>query len=128
MDSRDEALNKMAYVAARKYGIPDQTLHDRINGKVKDNAKVGRCTLLLPDEEMEIVVTCIIFAYGMDKLKVMKMVQSYLKYHKRKLSGKNTQLEYDWFLQRHKAQLSVRKTQKLQMVRAKAATPELLNH
>ena len=58
----------------------DQILHDRINGKVKDDAKVGQRTLLLP-EEMEIVEICIIFENlrdGMDKLKVMKIVQSYM--------------------------------------------------
>ena len=116
-DIRENKMNVMLQQENMVYQI-----RQYMTGKVKDNAKVGWRTLLLPEEEMDIVKTCIIFAnlgYGMDKLKVMKIVQSYLKYHKRKLHGKNNKLGYDWykgFLQRHKAQLSVSKTQKLQVV------------
>ena len=131
-DVREHSMS--VHVASKKYNIPDQTLRDRIHGKVKDEAKVGRPTFLSPEEENEVVQTCVVFAnmgHGMDKNKVLQVLQGYLRCHKRKMPGKGDKLGYDWwrgFMERHKKELSVRKPQQLQMIRAKAGSPEVLHH
>ena len=44
-DVREHSMS--VHVASKKYNIPDQTLRDRIHGKVKDEAKVGRPTFFV---------------------------------------------------------------------------------
>lgn len=49
------------YKAAKIFKIPEQTLRDRLTGKVADNAKVGRPTALTKEEENVLAETCMLF-------------------------------------------------------------------
>ena len=48
----------MAYHAHKIYGIPKQTLSDRLMGKVSIDARLGQPTGLTTSEENEIVAVC----------------------------------------------------------------------
>ena len=60
-----------AYRAHKIYGIPKQTLSERLTGKVSIDARLGRPIVLTTSEENEIVAACIMFAewgFGLGKL------------------------------------------------------------
>ena len=121
------------YKAAKEFGIPEQTLRDRLKGKVADDATAGRPTALTKEEEDEVAATCILFAewgFGIGKEEVLGVVGEFCKKTKRKVPFINGIPGDDWwrgFLKRH-PNLSRRKPQQLQLVRARATTRELVNH
>ena len=56
--------------AAKHFGVPRETLRRRVTGKVSMNARIGRPTVLMKEEEDEIVETCQVFAewgFGLKK-------------------------------------------------------------
>ena len=108
--------------AAKKYGIPKSTLNDKVNGRHCKSH--GRPNRLSPEEEEEIVQTCLVFAewgYGLGKKEILTVISDYVKSRKKAhLFPKGVPGEDWWrgFMLRHPS-LSLR---------AKAVTPEIINH
>ena len=100
-----------AYSAAKKYDIPRQTLEKHIHRPWSRFCRKTICA--------EIAETCQIFSewgFGLTKMDIISVVDG--------VPGD------DWwrlFMKRH-PELTKRKPQALQMVRSKAATPEVINH
>ena len=66
-----------AYRAHKIYGIPKQTLSDRLTGKVSIDARLGRPTVLTTSEENEIVAACIMFAeWGLNWSQIIALVSN----------------------------------------------------
>ena len=120
-----------AYSAAKKYGIPRQTLERHIHRP--GVGKVGRPSVLSAAQEAEIVETCQIFSqwgFGLTKMDIISVVADYFQHTKKPNPFKDGVPGDDWwclFMKRH-PELTKRKPQALQMVRAKAATPHVINH
>ncbi len=119
--------------AARQFGIPATTLRDRISGKVKKGAKVGHPTVLSEAQEKEIVDTCMLFGewgFGLGRREVESVLHSYLKSTKKRNPFRDNIPGEGWwsgFMRRH-PELSRRKPQQLQMVRARSANQEVIEH
>ena len=134
-----EAMEKVqtgemtCYGAAKRYGIPTQTLRDRVKGKVAKGCKVGWPTALTQHEEKEIAETCMLFAewrFGINKEEVIGVVGDYCRVAKKKVPFKDGTPGDDWwkgFMARY-PDLAKRKPQQHQLVRAKATTEQLVDH
>lgn len=116
---------------AKKYGIPKSTLHDKIKGfHLKPK---GRPTRLSPEEEKEIVETCLVFAewgYGLGKKEIFSVISDYIKNKKKAYLFPKGVPGEDWwkgFLRRNPS-ISFSKPQALQICRAKAVTAKIINH
>ena len=114
------------YSAAKKYNIPQTTLFGQVKGT--HGRKASRLT---EEEESTIVETCLIFSewgYGLGKKEILSIIHDYLVTNK-KTHPKGVPNDDWWngFMKRH-PQLSLRKAQALQICRAKASTPEIINH
>ena len=120
------------YRAAKLYKIPRQTLNDRLTNKVK-SGNVGRPIRLSVAEEKEIVEACIIFSewgYGIGKKEVISIVADYCKSKKKPSIFPNGVPGRRWwsgFLKRN-PQIAMRKPQSLQIARAKAGSPDVIDH
>ena len=118
------------YAASKKFNIPEPSLRRHIHRS--DIGKVGRSSALTPEEEKEIVETCQIFAewgFGLTKPDIVNVVADYFQHIKRPNPFRDGVPGDDWwrlFMKRH-PELTKRKPQALQMVRAKAATPEVID-
>ena len=112
--------------------VPKETLRQQlkrnIHGKVSESIGV-----LSHDEEDVIVETCQLcseWGFGLTKVDVMNVVGEYFKNTHKSNPFKDGVPGEDWwklFIKRH-PQLAKKKPQALQMVRAKAATPEVINN
>lgn len=134
VDSAINAVNSgqlSQYRAAKMYNIPTSTLNDRIREKVTKHG-AGRPCRLSKEEEKEIVETCLIFGdwgYGIGKKEVLGVVGNYCKSNKIDVFPSGGVPKIEWwrgFLRRH-PELSLRKPQALQISRAKAATPQIID-
>lgn len=120
------------YRAAKLYKIPRQTLNDRLTNKVK-SGNVGRPIRLSVAEEKEIVEACIIFSewgYGIGKKEVISIVADYCKSKKKPSIFPNDVPGRRWwsgFLKRN-PEIAMRKPQSLQIARAKAGSPDVIDH
>ena len=120
-----------AYSAAKKYDIPRQTLERHIHRP--GIGSVGRPSALSVAQEAEIAETCQIFSewgFGLTKMDIISVVADYFRHTKKPNPFKDGVPGDDWwrlFMKRH-PELTKRKPQALQMVRAKVATPEVINH
>ena len=119
--------------ASKHYNIPKSTLLRHLQHHDKP-WKVGAPMVLSAAEEAEILYeTCQTFAswgFGLMKEDIINVVAEFVKYHKRHNVFTNGMPGDDWwvgFLRRH-PDLVRRKPQQLQMVRAKAAMVEVVNH
>lgn len=118
------------YRAAKLYKIPRQTLNDRLTNKVK-SGNVGRPIRLSVAEEKEIVEACIIFSewgYGIGKK--ISIVADYCKSKKKPSIFPNDVPGRRWwsgFLKRN-PEIAMRKPQSLQIARAKAGSPDVIDH
>ena len=118
------------YAAAKKFCIPRESLRRHIQHA--DTGKAGHPPVLLPNEEREIMETCKIFSdwgFGLTKVNIINVVADCLRHTKRPNPFKDGIPGEDWwkFMKRH-SELTKRKPQSLQLLRAKAATPERVNH
>ena len=133
IDSAIKAINSgqmSQYRAAKMYNIPTSTLNDRFREKVTKHG-AGRPCRLSDEEEREIVETCLIFGdwgYGIGKKEVLGVVGDYCKWNKIDVFPSGVPKIEWWrgFLRRH-PELSLRKPQALQISRAKAATPQVID-
>ena len=128
------AEKKMSmYSAAKQYKIPRTTLLRHIHTPDGKELKVGVPTVLSSADEIEIVSTCHLFAewgFGLSKQDVVNVVTDYLKSTKKPNPFKDGIPGEAWwlgFLKRH-PDLVKRKPQQLQIARARAAKPEIVNH
>ena len=117
-----------AYRASQQYKIPKQTLSDKLRGRTNIKAQLGRPTALTNNEEEEIVETCIFFAdwgFGLKMSEVVKLVSEYCSLKRKNpfIHGVPTAKWCRNFLRRH-PQITRRKPQQLQMVRARASHRE----
>ena len=119
---------------AVQFGIPVSTLRDHLSGKVPaKGAKVGHPTALSEAQEREIVETCLLFAewgFGLGRREVESILETFLKATKQKNPFRGDSPGEGWwsgFMRRH-PELSQRKPQQLQMVRAKASCEEVITH
>ena len=65
--------------ASELYNVPKSSLHDRVTGKVKVNAKPGRDPYLTSGEEAELVnfiINCSKVGYGHTRKQILSLVQS----------------------------------------------------
>ena len=119
--------------SAKHYSVPRETLRRRVTGKVSMNARIGRPTVLMKDEEDEIVETCQVFAewgFGLQKDDIKSVVAQFCQHSNRPNPFKNGTPGDDWwagFLRRHPL-LVRRKPQQLQLVRAQCSRVETVNH
>ena len=119
------------YSAAKKYNVPQTTLFGQVKGT--HGRKAGRPSRLTEEEESTIVETCLIFSewgYGLGKKEILSIIHDYLVTNKKTHLFPKGVPNDDWwngFMKRH-PQLSLRKAQALQICRAKASTPEIINH
>ena len=119
------------YKAANMFSIPRQTLNDRLHKNVSRN--VGRPCRLSQEEEKEIVDTCLLFSewgFGIGKKEVIGVVADYCKANKKDHLFPDGVPGQEWwraFIKRH-PNLSLRKPQSLQLARARATCPEVIDH
>ena len=117
--------------AAKTNGILEPTLRRYL--KSTKPRKKGKPTVLTPSEEEEIVMCCNLFAewgFGVTKTEVINVVSEFCQQNRRHNPFKNNIPGPDWwagFCRRH-PELVKRKAQPLQMVRAKCATIEAIDH
>ena len=84
-------------------------------------------------KRLEIAETCYLFAewgFGLTKIDIINVIAEYLKNSRKNNPFKDGVPGEDWwrlFMKRH-PELTKRKPQALQMVRAKAATQEVVDH
>ena len=122
-----------SYAAAKQYNIPRETFRRYLNSNSDTRVKSGRPTVLTTNEEEEItqaIMLMVEWGYGIGRSEVTALVQSYCKAEKRKNPFCDGVPGYDWwcgFRKRHPC-LTERTPQALQIHRAKAATPEKINH
>ena len=119
------------YAAAKKFNIPEPTLRRHINCSCI--GKVGRSSALTLKQEKEIVETCQIFAewgFGLTKAELVNVVAYYFQHTKKPNPFRDGVPGEDWWrlFMKHHPELTKCKPQALQMVRAKAATPEVIDH
>ena len=125
--------HKIISAAAKLFNVPRTTLHDRLSGRVAKEAKVGHPTVLTAAEEAEVLETCMLFAelgFGLGRREVESVIQDYLRVTKKANPFKDEVPDVGWwagFLKRH-PQLATRKPQQLPLVRARTASPEVINH
>ncbi len=102
-----------------------------VTGKVK--GKVGHPTALSAAQEKEIVDTCVLFAewgFGLGRREVEAILQTYLQATKQKNPFRHDLPGEGWwsgFMKRH-PELSRRKPQQLQLVRARSSCQEVITH
>ena len=116
--------------AAKKYSIPATTLREHLtaNGNVK---KLSHPTALSSQEENEIVETCLLFAewgFGLCRSDINGIIQSFLKFGKKPNPFRDGVPGEGWwsaFMKCH-PNLANRRPQHLQLVRAKALNPEIV--
>ena len=119
--------------AAKHFNVPRETLRHQVTGQVRENARVGRPTILSKEEEDEIVEMCQVFGewgFGLQKEDVKSVVAQFCQRSKRINHFKNGIPGDDWwagFLHRHPV-LVKRKPQQLQLVRAQCSRVEVVNH
>jgi len=109
--------------ASRQFNIPKTTLLDKLHGRVADNAKAGRPTVLTHSEEVELVdwvVKMCKIGYGKTKQELLLTVKKMLDFEGRQTRFKNNLPGKQWFydfVKRHQV-LSIRSTQILGRERA----------
>ena len=119
--------------AARVYKIPQTTLRDRITKNTAIIRKPGHPTVLTSQQEQEIVDTCLLFAqwgFGLGRREIEGIIQNFFKVTKKLnpfCNGVPGEGLWSGFMRRH-PQLTKRKPQNLQMVRAKAMSKEVVTH
>ena len=102
--------------ASRQFNIPKTTLFDKLHGRVADNAKAGRPTVLTYSEEVELVdwvVKMCKIGYGRTKQELLLTVKKMLDFEGRQSRFKNNLPGKQWFydfVKRHQV-LSIRSTQ-----------------
>ena len=128
-----ESERMTQYKAAQAFNIPRQTLNDRVKNKVRSRT-IGRPCRLSREEEKEIVESCVIFSewgYGIGKKEVMGLVADYCKANNKKhlfpANGIPGKRWWNGFLKRN-PEVSMRRPQSLQISRARATTPEIIDH
>ena len=109
--------------ASRQFNIPKTTLLDKLHGRVADNTKAGRPTVLTHSEEVELidwVVKMCKIGYGRTKQELLLTVKRMLDFEGRQTRFKNNFPGKQWFydfVKRHQV-LSIRSTQILGRERA----------
>ncbi len=112
------------------YGVPEQTLRDRIKDHVSIDAKVGRKTVLTQDEEHALVEHIEVMGkigYGYNKSEISHMASDIARKFGRKDKGEK--MSNDWiygFLGRWKNRLSSLKPRSLSSTRAYNTTQEVV--
>ena len=117
--------------AARTYGVPTQTLRDRVLKKVHIDAVMGNETLFTRDEEEVLVQHCEKLSklgYGINRAQLSLLAKDLAV----KLGGRNKseKLSNNWhygFMNRWKDRLSIMKPRSLTSLRAQNLTQETVN-
>ncbi len=116
--------------AARLFKVSPSTLRYRISEK---GGQIGHPAALSPAQEREIVDTCMLFSewgFGLGRREVDSVLQSYLKYTLQKNPFRDDVPGEGWwsgFIRRH-PELSRRRPQQLQLVRAHSSSEEVITH
>lgn len=116
------------FAAAKKFGVPRSTLHNKVTGKTLMGKKPGPTTILSPEEECIIerwVCGLGVRGFPVTKRQLLRSVQLYLNINKRKTAFKNNLPGRKWFnsyRERH-PQISEKISQNLTVRRA-AVTAE----
>ena len=129
----DVQENKLSLrAAAAKHGVPRSILHDYVVGKSKVGCTSGPDTVLMKEEEDELVKWALKMAdigYGQTRRQICEAVKRILDYTKRPNPFTENRPGKDWwygFLRRH-PNVAMRQPQALQASRARACTAAVLD-